>query len=95
MKKTTKMVLGTAAMVAISAGVAGVTTYSLMDSRQEQNTSFFSEFKNDSNYRTAALDAATLQPVDLTQAAESTLNSVVHIKSVHLPSTCWQASLII
>lgn len=54
MKKTTKMVLGTAAMVAISAGVAGVTTYSLMDSRQEQNTSFFSEFKNDSNYRTAA-----------------------------------------
>ena len=87
MKKTTKMVLGTAAMVAISAGVAGVTTYSLMDSRQEQNTSFFSEFKNDSNYRTAALDAATLQPVDLTQAAESTLNSVVHIKSVQRSKT--------
>lgn len=87
MKKSTKLVLGTAAMVAISAGVAGVTTYALVDSEHEQAPSFYSEFKNDTNYRTAALDAATLQPVDLTQAAESTLNSVVHIKSVQKSKT--------
>ena len=37
--------------------------------------------------RTAALDASSMQPVDLTKAAESSLNSVVHIMAVQRSKT--------
>ena len=82
MKKTTKIALGAVAVMAVSAGVAGVTTYTLMQSKQDKNTSFYDEFQTASNARYAALDASSMQPVDLTKAAESSLNSVVHIMSV-------------
>ena len=82
MKKTTKIALGAVAVMAVSAGVAGVTTYTLMQSKQDKNTSFYDEFQTATNTRYAALDAANMQPVDLTKAAESSLNSVVHIMSV-------------
>ena len=79
MKKITKLAVGTAAVIAVSAGVAGVTTYALMQPEQDKATSFYDEFQAASPARFAALDASSMQPVDLTKAAESSLNSVVHI----------------
>ncbi|MGL5957165.1 MAG: Do family serine endopeptidase [Phocaeicola sp.] len=81
MKKTISMILGTAAVIAVSAGVAGVTTYQLMKSEQVHSLAFDHVFPQSSNTQLAAFNAATMQPVDLTQAAESSLNAVVHIKS--------------
>mgnify|MGYP006993636072 FL=1 len=40
MKKATKIAFGAVAVLAVSAGVAGVTTYTLMQSRQDKNLSF-------------------------------------------------------
>ena len=81
MKTTTKFAIGSVAVVALSAGVAGVTAYAMMEKNQD-NTSFYESFKAASPLRTAAFDASSMQPVDLTKAAESTLNSVVHIMSI-------------
>ena len=77
MKRTTKFVIGTAAMVAVSAGVAGVTAYTLIQKNQQQNANSFYDVFKGAPMRTVALDATSMQPVDLTQAAESSLNSVV------------------
>lgn len=88
MKTSTKFVIGAAAMVAVSAGVAGVTAYAVMQNNQKDDaTSFYDTFKAASLTRTAAFDAAAMQPVDLTQAAESSLNSVVHIMAVQRSKT--------
>ena len=83
MKKTTNLILGAAAIIAVSAGVAGVTAYSMMPEEQKQDTAlaFDDIFNVDSNARMLALDAAQIQPVDLTKAAENSVNAVVHIKS--------------
>lgn len=81
MKTTTKFAIGSVAVVALSAGVAGVTAYAIMEKNQD-NTSFYESFETASPLRTAAFDASSMQPVDLTKAAESTLNSVVHIMSI-------------
>ena len=83
MKKTTSVILGAAAIMAVSAGVAGVTAYSIMSGEKKQDTelAFSDIFKVDSNARMLALDGAQMQPVDLTKAAESPVNAVVHIKS--------------
>ena len=81
MKTTTKFAIGSVAVVALSAGVAGVTAYAMMEKNQD-NTSFYESFETASPLRTAAFDASSMQPVDLTKAAESTLNSVVHIMSI-------------
>ena len=40
MKQATKMVLGAAAIVAVSAGVAGVTAYSMLKTRAKQKRGF-------------------------------------------------------
>lgn len=88
MKTSTKFVMGAAAMVAVSAGVAGVTAYAVMQNNQKDDaTSFYDTFKTAPLMRTAAFDAAAMQPVDLTQAAESSLNSVVHIMAVQRSKT--------
>lgn len=88
MKTSTKFVIGAAAMVAVSAGVAGVTAYAVMQNNQKDDaTSFYDTFKVAPLMRTAAFDAAAMQPVDLTQAAESSLNSVVHIMAVQRSKT--------
>lgn len=81
MKKTTSIILGAAAVVALSAGVAGVTAYSLMPEEQDKTMAFDEIFQVDPNARLAALDATQMQPVDLTKAAENSVNAVVHIKS--------------
>ena len=81
MKTTTKFAIGSVAVIALSAGVAGVTAYAMMEKNQA-NASFYEAFDTASPLRTAAFDASSMQPVDLTKAAESTLNSVVHIMSI-------------
>jgi Do/DeqQ family serine protease len=55
---------------------------------EQNNTLAFDEvFQPNTNMRLAALDAAHLQPVDLTQAAENSVNAVVHIKSTQESKT--------
>ena len=81
MKTVTKFAIGTMAVVAVSAGVAGVTAYTVAQKAETNETSFYDTFKTPA-LRTAALDSSTMQPVDLTSAAESSLNSVVHIMAV-------------
>ena len=87
MKKAINFLVGTAAVVAVSAGVAGVTSYALMQPEQNNTLAFDEVFQPNINMRLAALDAAHLQPVDLTQAAENSVNAVVHIKSTQESKT--------
>lgn len=81
MKTVTRFAIGTMAMVAVSAGVAGVTAYTVAQKAENNEASFYKTFDTPA-LRTAALDSSTMQPVDLTGAAESSLNSVVHIMAV-------------
>ena len=88
MNKTTKSILATTAIVAVSASVAGLTSYALMQPEKTQQTLAFDEiFQVDPNTRMAALDATQMQPVDLTQAAENSVHAVVHIKSTQESKT--------
>ena len=81
MKQTTKNILGVGAVVLLSAGVAGVTTYTILKPENRDSLSFSEQFRQNPNARLAAYDAINAQPVDLTQAAENSLHAVVHIKS--------------
>ena len=87
MNKTTKLILGSAVMIAVSAGVAGLTAYSMMPEKQPERLTFDEVFQQNPNTRMAALDATQMQPVDLTKAAESSVNAVVHIKSTQESKT--------
>lgn len=88
MKKTTKLILGATAVVAMSAGVAGVTASCIMQSQEQKPVLTFNDmFQQNPNTRLAALDAVNMQPVDLTQAAESSVHAVVHIKSTQESKT--------
>ena len=87
MNKTTKLILGSAVMIAVSAGVAGLTAYSMMPEKQSQNLSFEEVFPQSTHTRLAALDATQMQPVDLTKAAENSVHAVVHIKSTQESKT--------
>ena len=81
MKTTSKIAFGAVATMAVSAGVAGVTTYALVKPQQDKTASFSNEFQTaDASY--AALDVSRMQPVDLTTAAESSVSSVVRIMAV-------------
>ena len=82
MKQTTKFFLGAVAVVAMSAGVAGVTSYAFMQQPEQKNVQEFADiFQPNPNTQLAALNAVNAQPVDLTMAAENSVNAVVHIKS--------------
>ena len=87
MNKTTKLILGSAVIIAVSAGVAGLTAYSMMPEKQPERLAFDEVFQQNPNTRMAALDATQMQPVDLTKAAESSVNAVVHIKSTQESKT--------
>lgn len=87
MKQATKMMLGATVIVAVSAGVAGVTTYTMLKPEQDKKVAFNDVFQQNPNTRLAALDAVNMQPVDLTQAAENSLHAVVHIKSTQESKT--------
>ena len=81
MKQTTKNILGIGAVVLLSAGVTGVTTYTMLKPENRDSLSFNEQFRQNPGARLAAYDAINAQPVDLTQAAENSLHAVVHIKS--------------
>ena len=87
MKKAINFLLGAVAVVAISAGVAGVTSYSLMQPEQNKTLAFDEVFQTNPNTKFASLNASDMQPVDLTRAAESSVNAVVHIKSTQESKT--------
>ena len=87
MKKAINFLLGAVAVVAISAGVAGVTSYSLMQPEQNKTLAFDEVFQTNPNTRFASLNASDMQPVDLIRAAESSVNAVVHIKSTQESKT--------
>ena len=87
MNKTTKLILGSAMMIAVSAGVAGFTAYSMMPEKQPERLAFDEVFQQNPNTRLAALDATQMQPVDLTKAAENSVHAVVHIKSTQESKT--------
>ena len=86
MKQTTKNILGVAAIVLLSSGVAGLTTYKMLN---KEKPAAFSELfqQNPNNLLPAAFHATDAQPVDLTQAAESSLHAVVHIRATQLSKT--------
>ena len=88
MKQTTKNILGVGAIVLLSSGVAGLTTYKLLQSNQTATETSFNEmFKQNPNVKLAAFDAVNAQPIDLTQAAENSLHAVVHIRSTQEAKT--------
>ena len=61
MKKTTKFALGAVALIAVSAGVAGVTSYAILQSKDTKNASFYDAFQAATPARYAALDASKMQ----------------------------------
>ena len=87
MKKTTKLILGGMAVALVSAGISGLTTYLMMPEEQSKALTFDEVFQVNPYTRLAGLDATNAQPVDLTKAAESSVNAVVHIKSTQESKT--------
>ena len=88
MKRTAKMVMGVAAGVLLSSAIGGFTAYKLM-AKQQMETATFGELfqQNPNNIRLAGLNGVDAQPVDLTQAAESSVHAVVHIRATELSKT--------
>lgn len=86
MKQIVKNILGVTTIGLFSAGVAGFTTYKVLNSERpaEVASSTFTDIfePNDSCLKLAAYEATNGQPVDLTAAAESSVNAVVHIRAV-------------
>lgn len=87
MKRTTNLILGGMAVVLVSVGVSGLTARMMMPKEQNKSLAFDEVFQTDPNVRMAALDASQMQPVDLTRAAENSVNAVVHIKSTQESKT--------
>ncbi|NDW11431.1 Do family serine endopeptidase [Bacteroides sp. 214] len=90
MKRTIKNIFAVAVVVLLSAGVAGLTTYTIMQNNAEKDSSvvsFNEQFQQNPNVKLAAFTATEAQPVDLTVAAENTVHAVVHIKSTQLSKT--------
>ncbi len=86
MKQTAKSILGIVVVVLLSSAVAGVTTYKLL--KKAQPAAFSDLFQqNPANLQLAGLSAESMQPVDLTQAAEISVHAVVHIRSTQLGKT--------
>lgn len=87
MNKTMKIVVGVAGLALLSAGVAGLTAYKVLQNKQ-RSMAFDQLFQqNPNNLKLAAFDAGNAQPVDLTQAAEISVHAVVHIRSTQLGKT--------
>ena len=87
MKKTTKLILGGMAIALVSVGVSSLTTYMMMPKEQDKALAFDEVFQVNPYTRLAGLDATNAQPIDLTKAAESSVNAVVHIKSTQESKT--------
>ncbi len=80
MKQTTKNFLGLGLVIAISSGVAGVTTYSIISPKKTAQT-YEDLFPQNPNVQRASYSLSAAAPVDFTMAAENSVHAVVHIKS--------------
>lgn len=80
MKQTIKNILGVSAIVLLSTSVAGVTTYTIMQTGNSATGNALTE-QSSSVAMLASYDAGQYQPIDLTKAAESSLHAVVHIQA--------------
>lgn len=90
MRRTTKNILIVASIALLSSGVAGLTTYTLMqqaDDKHQEVSSFNDMFKQNPDVKLAAFNAVDAGPVDLTLAAENSVHAVVHITSTELSKT--------
>ncbi|MDL2304519.1 Do family serine endopeptidase [Bacteroides sp. OttesenSCG-928-D19] len=90
MKQTTKNILIVTLIVLLSSGVAGLTTYSIMQQtgeKQVEVSSYNGFFKQNPDVKLATFDVADAGPVDLTLAAENSVHAVVHITSTELSKT--------
>ena len=67
MKKTTKFALGAAALIAVSAGVAGITSYAILQSKDTKNASFYEAFQTATPAKYAAFDTRSKTKVIQTQ----------------------------
>lgn len=83
MKQTTKTVGKFIAVALMSAAVAGVTTYMLQPEEREM-TSFVEQFPQSAYAIPTAFSGSRGGAIDLTKAAEASVNAVVHIKSTQL-----------
>ncbi|MBR6367278.1 MAG: Do family serine endopeptidase [Bacteroidaceae bacterium] len=81
MRQTTKKLLGVVAISMVTSGLTAVTTYSISKRQLEgESRSFETLFKQNTSQPAVRTSGAGVQPVDFTQAAESSLHAVVHIK---------------
>ena len=89
MRQTTKNILGVAAIVLLSSGVGGYTAYKLLSKERMATATFNELFQQNpaSNVKLAGFNAVNAQPVDLTQAAETSIHAVVHIRATQLGRT--------
>lgn len=87
MKQTTKNILLVGAIVLLSSGVAGLTTYTMTKPDTSTAISYEDNFRQNPNVKLAAYNALDAQPVDLTQAADNSIHAVVHITSTELAKT--------
>ncbi|KAA6328976.1 Periplasmic pH-dependent serine endoprotease DegQ [termite gut metagenome] len=93
MKRTTTNIFLIGVIVFFSAAVAGITTYSMMKSENNDRSelkSYNEMFRQNPNVKLATFDNLDAQPVDLTHAAETSVHAVVHIKSTELSKTVVQ-----
>ncbi|MDR0987833.1 MAG: trypsin-like peptidase domain-containing protein [Prevotellaceae bacterium] len=89
MKKTTRNILAVAAIVLLSSGVAGLTTYQMTRTNQQNaaGAPFDQVFMQNPNVHAAGFTGTAEQPVDLTKAAEMSVHAVVHIRSTQAAKT--------
>ena len=87
MRTTIKKIFGYSALMLVSALVAGVTTYTLMEKNSTESPTIAMQQERSFAMPTALFDSKPSQPVDLTDAAESSIHAVVHIKSTQLSKT--------
>ena len=81
--------MGVAAGVLLSSAIGGITAYKLLERQQLRETASFNELfqSNPDNMKLTAFSAGPNQLVDLTQAAESSVHAVVHIRATELSKT--------
>ena len=73
----------------MSSAIGGITAYKLLERQQLRETASFNELfqSNPDNMKLTAFSAGPNQLVDLTQAAESSVHAVVHIRATELSKT--------
>jgi Do/DeqQ family serine protease len=89
MKRITKSVLVIGAIILLSSGIAGLTTFSMMKTKTSapELKTYNEMFPQNPDVKLAIFDGMEAQPVDLTHAAEISVHAVVHIKSTELSKT--------